>query len=279
MVNGATRIVAIIGTPVAQVRSPENFNMYFGRTGMNRVMIPIDMAPAGVEAFIETVRNWKNCDGFVITVPYKQIFADHIDILSERAATLGAVNVVRRHADGVLRGDMVDGLGCLAAARTHGFEPAGKRAFVVGAGGAGSAIAYALCEAGVTELYLRNIDTERLDTLAAMLAERFPQTALHKETPEPDTVDFIMNATPLGMNEGDPLPLPVEFMNRLPSTAIVGDVVTAPPLTPFLQAAKARGCKIQTGPEMAKGQLELLGQAMGVIAATDCGYEDTEQSV
>jgi len=266
MVNGATRIVAIIGTPIAQVKSPDNFNAHFERAGDNLVMIPVDMAPAGVAAFAETVRGWRNCDGFVITVPYKQAFADHMDILSERAAALGAVNVVRRHPDGVLRGDMVDGLGCLAAAHTHGFEPAGKRAFVVGTGGAGSAIAYALCEAGAKDLHLRDLDTERLDTLAAMLAERFPQTAVHKEMPEPDAVDFIMNATPLGMNKGDPLPLPAEFLERLPSTTLVGDVVTAPPLTPFLEAAKARGCEIQMGPEMAKGQMELLGQAMGVIA-------------
>src|SRR5690606_4210818 len=183
MVNGATRIVAIIGTPIAQVKSPDNFNAHFERAGDNLVMIPVDMAPAGVAAFAETVRGWRNCDGFVITVPYKQAFADHMDILSERAAALGAVHVVRRHPDGVLRGDMVAGLGCLAAAHPHGVEPAGRRAFVVGTGGAGSAIAYALCEAGAKDLPLRDLDTERLDTLAAMLAERFPQTAVHKEMP------------------------------------------------------------------------------------------------
>lgn len=265
MVNGATRIVAIIGTPIAQVKSPDNFNAHFARTGENVVMIPVDMGHGGVEAFVETVRNWKNCDGFVVTVPYKQAFADHMDILSERAAALGAVNVVRRHPDGVLRGDMVDGPGCLEAARTHGFEAAGKRAFVVGTGGAGSAIAYALCEEGTKELYLHNLSEERLNTLASMLEERFPETTIIKAIPEPDAVDFVMNATPLGMEEDDPLPLPIEWIDRLPETVLVGDVVTSPPITPFLEAAKARGCKIQAGAEMAKGQMELLGQAMGVI--------------
>lgn len=266
MINGSTRIVAIIGTPIAQVKSPENFNAHFEREGDNLVMIPVDMGSSGIEAFVDTVRNWHNCDGFVITVPYKQVFADYMDILSERAAALGAVNVVRRHADGILRGDMLDGLGCLAAARTHGFDAAGKQAFLIGTGGAGSAIAYALCEAGAKKLYLRDLNTERLDTLVAMLTEQFPETVISTDMPAPEGLDFVMNATPLGMNEGDPLPLPVDFMKRLEAQTLVGDVVTAPPMTPFLEAARERGCEIQMGPEMAKGQAVLLGQAMGVIA-------------
>lgn len=265
MVNGTTRIVAIVGTPISQVKSPENFNALFARDGINMVMIPVDMAHSGISSFVEAVRNWHNCDGFVVTVPHKQAFSEHVDILSERASVLGAVNVVRRHPDGVLRGDMVDGLGCLEAARAHGFEAAGSTAFVVGTGGAGSAIAYALCEAGARQVHLHALNVERLEALAELLAESFPDTTISTEIPKADTLDYLMNATPLGMNEDDPLPVSTEFLDGLKPNILVGDVVTVPALTPFLAAAQVRGHRIQMGPEMAKGQVTLLGQAMGII--------------
>jgi shikimate dehydrogenase len=267
LINGATLIIAIIGSPIAQVKSPENFNAHFARSGDNVVMIPVGLGRDGLDSFVATVRNWKNLEGFVVTIPYKHEIACGLDSVTERGAMLGAVNVVRREIDGTLRGDMVDGLGCLAAARSHGFDPAGKHAFVAGAGGAGSAIAYGLCEAGAAQLYLADIDTVRLDRLASLLSGRFLGTTVKVETPEMGSLDFVVNATPLGMKRTDPLPLGADLVARLAPTALVADVVTSPAVTPFLETARARGCAVQEGPEMARGQMELLGRFLGVMGA------------
>lgn len=266
MIRGTTRIVAIIGSPVTQVKSPENFNAVFAEAGADVAMIAMDIKPEAVADFLSLVRRWDNLDGFVVTIPHKQAVAAGIDVLSERAALLGAANVVRREADGTLRGDMVDGLGFVAAARANGFDPAGRRALIVGGGGAGSAIAHALCEAGVARLVVSDVDTARAQRLADQLGQSFAATDVAvSASADAAGFDLVVNATPLGMKPGDPLPVGEDLLGELPGSALVADVVTAPEVTPFLKAAQARGLRIQTGPQMAKAQLGLLGGFMGVM--------------
>src|SRR5690349_19782845 len=139
-VRGTTRITQIIGHPIAQVRSPELFNEHTASLGIDAVLIPVDVDPAQLGDFIAFQRGWYNSAGFVVTIPHKRAVVPLVDGLTERAKRLQAVNVVRRREDGTLLGDMVDGLGFLAAARKHGFDPKGRSALVVGTGGAGSAI-------------------------------------------------------------------------------------------------------------------------------------------
>lgn len=266
MIRGSTRLVAIIGTPVAQVKSPENFNAAFERLHSDSAMIAMDIAPEGVSDFLALARQWKNLDGFVVTIPHKQAVAAGVDSVTPRAALLGAANVVRRNADGTLAGDMVDGLGFVRAARNNGFEPSGRQALLIGCGGAGSAIAHALCEAGVRELAIVDADTARADRLAGLLRGEF-SAVLSTEIGDPARFDLVVNATPLGMKDGDPLPLADAALALLKPTTHVADVVTSPEVTPFLTAARARSLSIQTGPEMAKAQLSLLGAHMGVLAA------------
>lgn len=265
MIRGSTRIVAIIGSPVAQVKSPENFNAAFAESGADVAMIAMDIKPEAVADFLSLARRWDNLDGFVVTIPHKQAVAAGLDDVSERAALLGAANVVRRDADGTLRGDMVDGLGFVAAARANGFDPAGKRAMIVGGGGAGSAIAHALCEAGVARLVVSDIDTARAQRLAGQLEQGFAAAVVTVSASADAGFDLVVNATPLGMKPSDPLPIGEDLLDTLPGSALVADVVTSPEVTPFLQAAQARGLRIQTGSQMAKAQLGLLGGFMGVM--------------
>ena len=265
MIKGSTRVVAIIGSPVAQVKSPENFNAAFEQSGSDVAMIAVDLAPEGVADFLSLARNWKNLDGFVVTIPHKQAVAAGIDEITPRAALLGAANVVRREADGKLTGDMGDGLGFVEAARRNGFEPAAKRTLVIGGGGAGSAIAHALCEAGAASLAISDIDAARAERLAGRLRAEFPATEIGTRAGDIGELDLVVNATPLGMQSGDPLPLDEDALAGLKASALVADVVTSPEVTPLLAAAKARGLQIQTGPQMAKAQLALLGGHMGVI--------------
>lgn len=162
MIRGSTELVAIVGSPIAQVKSPENFNTWFANNNCNLAMLPIDLQETALNTFAGTLRGWQNLRGCVVTVPYKQALASRLDSLSERAAALGSVNVIRRERDGRLLGDNVDGAGFLGAARKHGFEPAGKRALVIGCGGVGSAIAYALGEAGIASVTLSDPSTARM---------------------------------------------------------------------------------------------------------------------
>lgn len=265
MIQGTTQLVAIVGTPIAQVKSPENFNTYFEGTQADLAMVPMDVAPDQIDACVALLRGWRNLRGCVVTVPYKQTFAAQVDELTARACALGAVNVVRREPDGRLVGDMVDGFGFLGAARGHGFAPAGAKVLVVGAGGVGSAIAYALCEGGVASLVLLDVDAQRRERLARVLAQAFPAVQVLDGCDSLAGLDLVANATPVGMGDSAALPLAAALLQTLDASALVADVVTQPPLTPLLALAQSRGCRVQTGPEMARAQLQHLGAAMGVI--------------
>ncbi len=264
MILGTTELVAIVGSPIAQVKSPQNFNDWFARQGRDASMIPIDLAGGSIEPFVDALRAWRNLRGCVVTVPYKQQIAPRLDALSRRAEALACVNVIRREPDGRLVGDIVDGDGFLNAARTHGFAPAGAHALVVGAGGVGSAIAWALCEAGAASVTITDLDAARAARLRALLARQFPASTIepHFDTLAP--FDLVANASPAGMDGYAPLPLAEATLATLRPATLAADVVTAPEHTRFLEIARRAGCRIQTGAEMALAQFGNLGAFMKV---------------
>lgn len=264
MLHGSTELVAIVGSPITQVKSPENFNRWFQANALNLAMLPIDIREDALDAFLATLRGWQNLRGVVVTVPYKQVLAGRLDEVSERAGALGSVNVIRRQADGRLLGDNVDGEGFLNAACLNGFQARGKRALVIGAGGVGSAIAWSLCQAGVESLVLSDASTSRCESLAALLGKAFASVQVEIGYDSLASFDLLVNATPAGMGGTGELPLAVEQLDSLRSSALVADVVTSPEITPLLAAARERGCAIQTGPQMAFAQLGNLGHFMGV---------------
>jgi len=265
MVSGTTQVVAVIGHPIAQVKSPDNFNRYFAEQHMDSIMIPVDIVPDAVAAYLNALRGWQNMTGVLVTVPHKQRAAALVDDLTPRARRLNAVNAIRKLADGRLQGDMLDGVGFQLAAEAQGFQPAGKQALLSGCGGVGSAIAWGLCEAGIRRLALHDQTPATRQRLHDLLAEAFPAVQL---SALPDTLyglDLLVNGSPAGMTGFDELPLPQALLDTLDSTTHVADVVTAPVMTPLLTFAAARGCKVQTGPEMALAQMRLMGQFIGAI--------------
>jgi shikimate dehydrogenase len=264
MLHGSTELVAIVGSPITQVKSPENFNRWFQANRQDLAMLPIDIREDSLDAFIDTLRGWQNLRGVVVTVPYKQVLAGRLDEVSERAAALGSVNVIRRQADGRLLGDNVDGEGFLNAACLNGFRAEGKRALVIGAGGVGSAIAWSLCQAGVESLVLSDASAARCDALAAVLGKAFPAVRIDIGYTSLHGFDLLVNATPAGMGGTGELPLDAPQLDSLQATTLVADVVTSPEITPLLAAARERGCPIQTGTQMAFAQLGNLGHFMGV---------------
>jgi shikimate dehydrogenase len=141
---------------------------------------------------------------------------------------------------------MFDGLGYVKALALKGCSLQGQKALLVGAGGAGSAIAYSLATGGVRELAIHDEDTARRDALVQRLAS-LGQCSVVAGSSDPTGFDIVINATPIGMQAGDPHPIDV---SRFTADMWVGCVITAPAVTPMIAAARALGCNTLTGGEM-----------------------------
>ena len=244
--SGATRVIAIIGDPIAQVKSPSGVTQRLIERGVNAVVVPIHAHPADLKAFVDGASLARNFDGIIITVPHKLASYALCATATERAHFLGGVNVIRRNADGSWHGDHADGLGFVEAQRAAGCVPEGRRALLAGAGGAGSAIAQALLEAGVSALAIHDGDLAKRDDLIARLQARYGDR-VHAGSADPSSFQLVFNATPAGMRAGDALPV---LGDKLSAEMFVGDVITLPAVTPLLERARAKGCKTQVGAGM-----------------------------
>ncbi len=168
--SGETTVVPIIGDPIAQVKSPHGITALFAERGVNSVVVPLQIAAADLDALLTGLTPSASVSGLIATVPHKFGLAAHCATLTDRARFLGSANVARRNPDGTWHGDQVDGAAFVAALPA---SPEGATALQVGAGGAGSAIALALLEAGVAQLRLHDADPARRDALVERLRERY----------------------------------------------------------------------------------------------------------
>ncbi len=247
--SGATRVILIVGDPIAQVKSPAGVTALMRSRDADAVCVPAHVAPDDLADWCAAIRRQRNVDGIIVTVPHKFAVLPLCDALTPRARSIGAVNIMRRHAPtGGWFGDMCDGDGHVAGMRAAGAVLQGRRALLVGAGGAGSAIAHALVDAGIAGLDLHDADTARREALADKLrryaAGRAEPLALGIGSTDPTGYDLVTHATPMGMKAGDPLPVDV---TRLAASTFVSDVVTQPAIPPLIEAARARGCATLTG--------------------------------
>jgi shikimate dehydrogenase len=252
LLNGETRVHLCVGDPITQVKSPAGLTTAFAARGINAVCIPAHVGPADFPAFMSAAKRMLNVDGFVITVPHKFTAFAHCDALSGRARFLTAVNVIRRDHDRWI-GEMTDGIALLAALRARGFEPKGEEALVVGAGGAGSAVALSLVHAGIRELAIADLDAERRHGLVARL--KTLGVNVRASGADPSGCLLVVNATPAGMAQDDPLPIDPA---RIDHRAVVADLITRPAVTPLLHAARKRGAIIVTGADMFAPQQNIL---------------------
>jgi len=164
-----------------------------------------------------------------------------------------------------LTGEMFDGEGFVRGVKRKGREITGKRALVLGAGGVGSAIAASLAKAGVSGLALYDINNAAAEALSGRLARYYPTLGLTIGSNDPAGFDIVVNATPLGMKPGDALPLDIA---RLDPATFVGEVVMAEEITPFLAAARARGCEVQVGKDMLFEQIPAYLEFFGFPSTT-----------
>lgn len=252
--DGSTRLFFTLGQPASIIRIPRVMPPVFAAIGANAVWLAMDVAPADLAAVLDGLRRVGNLAGLTITMPHKQAVLDLATTVSDRARASGAANLFRFEPDGTATADVADGVGFVRGLRARGFEPAGASAFVLGTGGAGSAICAALCEAGVARLAIGELDAAKAATCIARLAAVYPSIPVERVASLPVDVDLAVNATPCGLREGDPLPFdPV----GLKASAHVAEVIMSPPVTKLLARARSLGLSTSVGRDMLDHQISI----------------------
>jgi len=264
-IRGTTALVAHLGFPTDAFQSPLIYNPYFEQAGIDAVVVPMGCRAERFPAVLSAVFALTNVRGAIITMPLKMAAAALVDEASPAVRIAGSCNAVRRMQDGRLQGDLFDGEGFVRALARKECRLDGARALVVGAGGVGSAIAASLAAARARALALFDHDIARTAELAGRLASAYPHLELTTGSDDPSGRDIVVNATPMGTYDGDPMPFDVE---RVTPGAWVADVVLAREVTPLLAAAQARGCRVQTGTDMLFEQIPAYLEFFGFPVTT-----------
>ena len=264
-ISGTTALVAHIGFPTDGFVSPRIYNPWFEHAGIDAVVVPMGCRAADYPAFLKSVFTLDNIRGALITMPHKVTTAALVDDPSAVVRLAASCNAVRRLPDGRLQGELFDGEGFVRAARSNGCRVDGARALVIGAGGVGSAIAASLASAGAASIALMDARPPVARSLAERLAHQFHSVDIRTDDVDLASRNLVVNATPLGSRDGDPLPID---LSRLVPGTFVGDVVMTRGTTPFVAAARARRCPAQPGIDMLFEQIPLYLEFFGFPRAT-----------
>ena len=257
LIDGDTRLVVIVADPVAQVKSPQLFNAFFQLRGINAVLVPAHVAPACLGAALEGFRALRNLAGVVLTVPHKMQVARWVTNLSSRAVASGAVNCLRKNDDGSWEGDNFDGAGFVRGLKAHGHDLAHAHVLLVGAGGgAGSALAHALCEEGIARLDLHDVAAESLAAVKERLRTRYESVALAESKPvvRPEHT-LVINASPIGMRADDACPIEIEGAS---AAAVIADLIMKPERTALLARAERQGLRTHAGRHLLEHSVEQM---------------------
>jgi shikimate dehydrogenase len=251
MITGKTQLYGIIGHPIGHVRVPMVFNERFERDGIDAVSLPLDSRPENFAAAVRGLQALENLRGFIVTAPHKQAMVALCDEVVGEAKLVGAVNTVRREADGRLVGELFDGLGFVR----------GRRVFLYGAGGAGNALAFALAGAGAAALTLHNRTAARAEDLARRLHAAYPRCDVKVGPKDASGHDIAANATSVGLAEADP---PSFALDGVSTDTVIAEVIMKPERTTLIRTADALGHPTQQGRHMLDLQMDLMFEFMGV---------------
>lgn len=265
MLDGHTRLIAHIGDPTGSFKAPMIYNPFFATEKINAAVVPMGVRAEDFAASFPAILRFTNIAGALITMPHKVAVVRMLDRVSRAVTIAGSCNAVRRDADGALVGDMFDGEGFVRGLARRGCAIKGASALIVGAGGAGSAIAASLAGAGIGRLALFDTNAALAEALGDRLRGHFPKLTVTTGSPDPSGFSIAINATPLGMRPGDPLPFDIA---RAAPDAIIGEVVMKREMTPLLEAAKARGLRYQIGLDMLFEQIPAYLAFFGYPEAT-----------
>lgn len=265
MLSGYSRLIAHVGYPTESFKAPLIYNPWFESKGIDTVVVPLGVKAPDYVSFFERLVRLSNVQGMLVTMPHKVTTVGLLDEASTAVKVAGSCNAVLVRADGRVVGDMFDGEGFVRGLIRKGLPLAGARCLVVGGGGVGSAIAASLAARNVGALVIAETNLPLAEGLVDRIAQHYPDLDVATGSADPAGYDLVVNATPLGMKPDDPLPVDV---SRLASTTFVGEVVMKQEFTPFLLAARDRGCRIQVGTDMLFEQIPAYLEFFGYPAAT-----------
>ena len=248
MLIGKTTLIAHIGFPTQAFKAPLIYNPWFDKHGIDAMVVPMGVEAQDYPDSLKSIFRMSNVHGALITMPHKVTTVGLVDEVSTTAKIAGACNAILKRPDGSLLGDMFDGSGFVRGIQRNGFKCEGAKVLLVGAGGVGSAIAASLAAAGIGAISVYKTRSDAAVNLVARLQKYYPQidTQLVYST-DVAGFDLIVNGSPLGMKDDDPLPF--DLTNLSPST-FVGEVVMKKEITPLLEVASAKGCRYVLGTEM-----------------------------
>lgn len=252
-VKGTTKVIAIFGDPVSHSLSPVMQNAAMEAAAVDMVYVPFHVKGAELGAAVSAVRAL-GLAGLNVTIPHKEHVIEYLDEVDDNARLLGAVNTVVNR-DGKLTGYNTDGDGFVKSLMEEtGFEPEGKSAVVVGAGGAARGIVAALLKHGTRDIVIANRTVKRAEAIGDEFRESFDGAAIETvcltgELMEPFMrgVDIVINASSLGMVGKDPLDTSMLFLDKLSKKTVVSDIVYEPLDTELVKSAEAAGLKAHRG--------------------------------
>lgn len=264
-IDGNTELIAHIGYPTHSFKSPLIYNPYFEKEGINALVVPMGCKAEHYPVFLKSVFQLTNIRGALITMPHKVTTLALLDDVTSTVKVAGACNAVKLDQNGRLVGDMFDGAGFVRGVQRKGFVLTDKRVLVVGTGGVGSAIAASLAAENIKAISLFDVNMQSCEDLAQRLKHEYPKIEVYTGSNDPEGHDLVVNATPMGMNEGDPLPMDV---SRISPDTFVGEVVMRTEMTAFLLAAQNRGCRVQVGSDMLFEQIPAYLEYFGFKTTT-----------
>ena len=237
-------IAAVLGAPVAHSRSPKLFRHWLNQYGIEGHYVPLHVEQADLPQVLQALPAM----GFVgcnVTIPHKEKVLELADVITDRAALIGAANTVT-FRDGKVFADNTDGHGFVANLRqgAPGWEPKSGAAAVLGAGGAARAVIHSLLELGVLNIRLANRSRPRAEALRSEFGPKITVYDWVKASDMFEGAATVVNTTSLGMEGKAPFKVPLD---TLEPTAVVGDLVYTPLKTDFLQVAEGLGCQVVDG--------------------------------
>jgi shikimate dehydrogenase len=247
MITGRTKLIVHLGFPTESFKAPMIYNPWFEMKGIEAVVVPIGVEPPNYPDLLKALFRTTNVHGALVTMPHKVTTTHLVNEMTTTAKIAGACNAVLRRPDGSLLGDMFDGAGFARGVERKGKRIAGTRGLVIGCGGVGSAIAASLAAAGLSAIGLYDPNTASSEALGDRLRQHYPALQVKTGSNDPTGYDIVVNATPLGMKPGDPLPVDI---SRITPSTFVGEVVMKEEYTPLLRAAMDKGCTVQVGTDM-----------------------------
>jgi shikimate dehydrogenase len=251
------------------VQAPALFNPIFRSQRVDAVLVPAQVSPADLPGFVQQVLRARNIDGLWLTIPHKAAVLPLLDRCDRLGQIAQAVNAVRRNADGSLEGALFDGEGFAKALDRFELPVTGRRVLIVGAGGAGMAIAVSMAERGAATVALFDPNAARSQAAADRLNAAYPhQPAQVARRADARGFDLVVQASPLGMTDADALPLDPASVEP---GAVVVDILMKNQPTPLLRACAARGARVYPGFEMLNQQIPDYLRFFGLPVPAELG--------